>query len=399
MKFRFIKNNFARLAIAAVISLASFQNASADTGEIVLSKGLVRLSTIKKEGIVVISIAGKKKSVPVFAKKEGYRNTFNAICVDDTWYKLRSSDIKSVSFASDEESVSVMYGDVGGVNVRTVFSIGKTKRRDNFDMVRITTIVENKSPAEHYISFRSVYDTYLGEKKSWHFTSPKEDKISCETIFKNFADEGWIISGESKEAVRISFTGEGVTTPSYAAVCNKDIASIATSEGFFIAKRSFNSVVSYNDSAAVLFWNEQKLNAGKELKIVTDVSVSDTGFKYEDYTFEKTTEVETKEEKEFNDSPYIPVIPVSSVPAEPVEQAQEESEGKIGVTDNPQPAENQVQPEASSVRPENLTYDYVRSILEKIDSLEQTGTEANRQEIMQLQKEADAIIQMLRSEH
>ena len=69
------------------------------------------------------------------------------------------------------------------------------------------------------------------------------------------------------------------------------------------------------------------------------------------------------------------------------------------MTDNLQPSENQVQPEASSVRPENLTYDYVRSILEKIDSLEQTGTEVNRQEIMQLQKEADAIIQMLRSEH
>jgi hypothetical protein len=150
-----------------------------------------------------------------------------------------------------------------------------------------------------------------------------------------------------------------------------------------IQSRTFDSVLSYNNSAVAINWEPTHLEQGQETSFTYYIAFASDGAKPAGEVF-----IRNFDETQLNSTDQQADIPTETEDFEPK-----------NVSDTAeifQPDKTNVEFNPAMIPPEKINYEYVRKLLERIDALENDAEKVNREEILNLNAELDAIMEILR---
>lgn len=292
---------------------------------------------------------------------------------------------------------------------RLIYTIDKTARiyvdffANNDGIVKISTTIKNISKKSNTFAIKAVFDTLLGEQTDRHFSTSLSPSINTEKQFTTMRDDKWIVSRNNSASVQFLLFGEGITTVDTVTLGNKDVVSLPLWTPVISTANSFDSVLSYNNSAVAINWEEHKINSSGEIQFtfylalatendsafhatVTDESSSQK-FKT-DEKLNATKEYEKNYEKNFSNNG----INGEKLSEKNVNLPSSESNNALEQTN----ANKNVQQESSLEKKQVIDMEYVRRLIKRINSLDESDIGFDPEELKRLNAELDAILEYIR---
>lgn len=357
--------------------------------------GIMQLKLKAKFGSYTINLINNQgKKVPVLASTNEFTtNAFYLKTSQKTYCLTSDTSIKS-SLQKKADGVAVLYSVPNVADVTVEFKTMSTEKKASENMVKVVITVANNGKRNDEFHIKAILDTILGESDSYHFYTWEGIPIKNEVLYRTLQNQKWFNSKNLSAAMQMFFSGADCTTPSVVALGNYSTFEKNTWEPDMNSFRAFDTVLSYNNSAVCAIWNPLKLSVGESGKVVFYLAFGVDGIKPEG---EKVIYAE-----ENNPKPAVQAVEavknprldssyglVKEIPDSP-ENAQVET-----VKENENPAVPDVDFYIQNLTPDHLTNEYIQSLLDRIASLEENSSTLNRQEIMELNAELDAILTYL----
>ena len=284
------------------------------------------------------------------------------------------------------------------------FSLIKSSADSLSDIVKIRLYTINLDTVPHLFDVKGIFDTVCGEGSSVHFMTEKRTKIRYETQFSGLQmkSERTVIS--SNGATSFQFVLDGNTVTPIEAVTFANIDELHRMDWYSGLRRGrgFSNIRGYDDSGLMLDWNEFRLQPYQKNEITFYVAVagsveSPRGLLYVDglpsAKENKVVEVEPKKtepkdakeektekiEKPVTEAEVKKTEPEAKVEAPPVVPSEKKADVEFIVP---------------TIKDYQLDPDYIKELIDKIDSL-QSSKDIDKQEIMRLNAELDAILEKL----
>jgi len=394
---------------AAAVAAESEEQDANYTGWIKASKkniterfGKVQLKI--KSGIGSFTIAAlneKEKAVPVLSTANEYiTNAFYLKTSKKVYNLVTDSGIRSSAKRTTDGAV-INYDIPSVAQLSVGFSCFASDKKKDIDMVKVTVTVKNTSQRNDDYSIKAVLDTVLGEAAAYHFYTYDDVPVKNEVLYRTLQNQKWFVSKNVNAAMQLFFTGADCTTPELVALANYSTLEKNSWEPDMLSYRVFDTVLSYNNSAVCAVWKPLKLAPSESGKVVFYIAVSGDGkpANGEKYVYSKEYKDAAAETK--TAAAPGPTI-ITSYTTEEIPDTPAIVEG---VTEIAEEADNtpQTPSEIPSVdfyiknmSKEQLSPEYIQALLDRIASLEEDSSSLNRQELLQLNAELDAILTYLR---
>jgi len=256
----------------------------------------------------------------------------------------------------------------------------KTQPGSDDDMLKVQLSVTNRRTRTDSFALKGVFDTVLGEKTDTHFSTAQTKSVNSEVQFRTMKNEKWITSRGDGTAVQFLFDGPGITPPSLVTLGNKDIVSLPLWEPVAASTRSFDNVMSYNNSAVAVNWDKTELKPGQTASVVFYIVLASGGDEPAGGAYltslsgDGTGKAGTEQSPSAVQTPVPAALPPLTVPKQK--------------TDVP----------FDVITEEKLDPEYIRALISRINSLEDDGSTVNRDELLRLNTELDAILAKLRQQ-
>lgn len=320
---------------------------------------------MEDSGAFSLTYNGTGKVVDFFSPNDDYSSTYFTARINNIVYNLSRSS---------SADISTFYHESGGAGIKYVLQGGETEVLliftfcPEFDglsqsVIKVEVVVNNNSAEGQAVDLKAVFDTMLGESSGNHFSTQRTSLISNEVGFSSMEADRWIKSTDGKSSVQFLLCGAGITVPQAVTLANKDILS--GSAWFSSAKtgRSFNSVFSYNNSAVGLLWNTISVAPMTKSSICFYISCAVAGNQPADASF---LGAETSASSLLNTDEVV-------------------YQDEYGVTHT-----------MGALTTEQLDPRYIEDLLNRIRQLESNPENVDRNEILQLNAELDAILEKIR---
>ncbi len=346
-----------------------------DNSKIDVSLGCLRMSFRPKIGsfnIFVIDEDNKEQSV-FSTHNEFSASSFYLKCGKEI-YKLNSA-----SGLKTETGAVVKYTISNIAKVSVFFDFMKSDEQNDYDMIKISAEIENLGTRQKKYALKGVFDTVLGEKDLNHFFSSTNDAINTEKEFRNVKAERWFVSKNDKYSMQFLLDGVDITPIECVLLGNKTTFDSNAWIPTLSIDKSFDSFVSYNDSEVCIVWPEVEINPNEKENIIFYLAFAANGEKPQGNYFigDKIEVVEVKKEK--------PVVKKEVVKV-PEEEKVKETKKEIP----------DVKFDVATLSREKLSQEYVAGLMERIANLEDSGENVDREELLMLNAELDAILEILR---
>ncbi|MBP5438291.1 MAG: hypothetical protein J6Y30_09955 [Treponema sp.] len=141
------------------------------------------------------------------------------------------------------------------------------------DVLRVSAYLVNLGKKKQTFSLKGMFDTVLGEPSGNHFMTATSDHIDKEMQFDTMEEEKWICSSNGDTSVQFLLKGKGINPTHEVTLSNKDTLSKNSWVPSVKTSRSFNSVLSYNNSALCVNWPEIQLEKNDSKVITFYISV------------------------------------------------------------------------------------------------------------------------------
>lgn len=259
-----------------------------------------------------------------------------------------------------------------------MFSASPEAAEGEYDLLNLQVKITNDSKKIQNFALKGVFDTYFGEKTITHFSTKLNPIIVKEMNISNLAEYAWIKSSDSIRSVQFNFFSKA-NEPTQVRLANKDLLLVQDWDSNGLSGRSFNSVYSYNNSAIALYWPVKRLAYQGSSECRLSISFAQNGLlpfsKDPLAEEEKALEEEVCEEEKLHQT--------------------KKTKLETSVDDRSVQAEN---PYAYTkpITKEQLDTAYIEALLAKIEALENDDTNIDRTELLKLNAELDAILDMLR---
>ena len=318
-----------------------------------------------------------KEEAVLSSANEFSASAFYLKCGNDIYKLNASTGVKSEAYKVDN-GVVVKYFVPKVANVTIYFDCLKSSVDTDFDMVKISASVKNTSKNTNNFALKCVLDTVFGENKKYHFYTSNDVGIKNETLYRTMKNEKWFVSKNDNNAVQILLDGADITTPEVVVLANKLTFESNSWELTVSSKKTFDNVLSYNDSAVCVIWPEKNLNQEASFTESFYLAVASDGAKTYGYDY-----ILAKEKNLPMESTPVIVEPKKEVYAEPepVKEDRFIPNVKFDVT---------------TLSKEKFTQEYIQSLIDRISELEDDGANTNRTELLMLNAELDAILEVLR---
>lgn len=252
-----------------------------------IKDGRMRLSLDEKTGrfaVYYLEDAAKNRYVPLLYDQET-RTSYATLYFDQRQYKLGdASEFRIASVKAEGAAARIEYRSSFAVVAQT-FSFAASPGASSADSMQIRFDVENTSSREAKVGLRFLFDTWLGEKQSAHFTWQGLGPAAAESLVK--ADQGvaWIRSSQDQDGADLSKTAlqltlaAPATVPDYSIVANwkrlNDAAwTLETNPG-----RNFTLLpYSINDSAVATFYEPTSIRPGASRSVTVYLGARTDGF-------------------------------------------------------------------------------------------------------------------------
>lgn len=351
-----------------------------DNSKIDVSLGCVRMSFRPKIGsfnIFVIDENNKEQSV-FSTQNEFSASSFYLKCGKEI-YKLNSASGVKTETLQTETGAVVKYTISNVAKVSIFFDFMKSAEQNDYDMIKISAEIENLGTRQKKFALKGIFDTVLGEKELNHFFSSENKAINTEKLYRTMKDERWFVSKNDKYSMQFLLDGVDITPIECVLLGNKTTFDSNAWIPNLKTEKSFDSFVSYNDSEVCIIWPEVSILPNEKDSFVFYIAFAANGEKPQGNYFigDKKEVVEVKKEK--------PVVKKEVVKV-PEEENVKETKKEIP----------NVKFDVATLSREKLSQEYVAGLMERIANLEDSGKNVDREELLMLNAELDAILEILR---
>ena len=368
-----------------------------------------------KPGIGSYTLAAvneKDKAVPVLSTaNEFITNAFFLKTSKKTYNLITDGNVRASGNATTD-GATIMYDVPSVAQVSVNFSCFSSDKKKEADMIKVKIGVKNTSERADEFSIKAIFDTVLGEAATYHFYTWEGIPVKSEVLYRTLQNQKWFLCKNMNAEMQLFFSGADCTVPELVALANYTTLEKNSWEPDMLSYRVFDTVLSYNNSAVCSIWKPIKLAPTETGKVVFYIAMNGNGTPAtgEKFIYSKEFEKKPEEEKsagaKVNSASALEVItPYSSEGAneeKPFVEEIKEPEPVKEVSDlNPsQEAKNDEIPNVDfyiqNMSKEQLSPEYIQNLLDRIAALEEDSSSLNRQELLQLNAELDAILTYLR---
>lgn len=356
--------------------------------------GIMQFKLKAKFGSYSISLINDQgKKVPVVSTSNEFTtNAFYLKTSQKTYCLTTDTSIKS-TLKKNADGVSIVYSVPNVADVTVDFKAMATDKNAAYNMLKVVATVTNNGKRNDDFHLKAILDTVLGESDSFHFYNWEGVSIKNEVLYRTLQNQKWFVSKNTAASMQMFFSGADCTTPALVAFANYSTLEKNGWEPDMASFRAFDTVLSYNNSAVCAIWNPLKLEVGKSGKVVFYLAFGVDGVKPDGekiiYSEENTPKpaapqpVEVvKEARLERNYGFVTEIPDTPLQSDPVKETSSTSIPSVDYY-------------IQNLTPDHLSNEYIQSLLDRIASLEENSSTLNRQEIMELNAELDAILTYL----
>ncbi|MCI5607702.1 MAG: hypothetical protein MR420_09695 [Spirochaetia bacterium] len=355
--------------------------------------GIVELKTKNKLGSFNILVKNDENaSIPVINNGNEFTTSAFYLRVNKNIYKLCSNLKTKVVTRTTNSGMEIAYqiDDVGLVVIN--FECMQSLENGDFDLLKVNAEITNKGKKSAEFSLKAIFDTILGERNEYHFYIRNQVPILSETYFRYPRIEQSIISKNIYASMEFLLNGYDITTPDLVALSNYATLDTSTWEPDMLSYRAFDTVTSYNNSAVGILWPSKRLKKDESMNVTFYIALAADGREPNGNAFiDRMTKPEEDEIVEAdNDVKEVSAEKTEEIPvAEKNTETPAVSEPKIKDVPN-------VKFDIASLSKDQFTPEYIQGLLNRIQSLEASDPALNREELLLLNAELDAILEALR---
>ncbi len=397
-------------------------------------KGNIKLYVRPKKGTFGIFVMNEnEKAVPVISSANEYTTTSFYLKAGNKIIKL-CDDSNVVSAAKKTETgIRIRYTIEKVAIVMIDMECLSSKEGEPEDTVKISAQIQSQSKKKTDFSLKLLFDTVLGETDRHHFYTSQNLPVKNEVLYHSMEEEKWFVSKNAKACMQIILAGADISPIETVALANFATVDTKKWEADMTTYRSFDTVLSYNNSAVGIYWPKTTLSteqvstsvtfyislaadgavpggadyilaieeaknkpAEEEIEAAAEEGQAEAGDDVAAPTEETVQNIQAVEE--------IPAAVPSTVPA--VKETQKETPKetpketvketpKEAVSSEPETQNTKNVAAVQEITGDRLSYDYIQKLLDKIERLEEGDPEANKEEINLLNEELDAILNIL----
>lgn len=359
-----------------------------------------------KAGIGSYTIATlneKDKPVPVLSTANEYVTNAFYLKTNKKIYNLVTDNTVKSSARQTTDGAVINYEIPSVAQISVYFSCFASEKKKEADMIKVTATIKNISNRNDDFSFKALLDTVLGEAAAFHFYTWEDIPVKSEVLYRTLQNQKWFVSKNINGAMQLFFTGADCTSPELVALANYSTFEKNSWEPDMLSYRVFDTVLSYNNSGVCAIWKPMKLAPAESGKVVFYMALSGDGTPAsgEKFIYSKEFEEKPEEEKDGKSASGLEVITPFSVEGETAEETPGVTEFTGAAQKVSEAAETPAEiPNVDfyikNMTKEHLTPEYIQSLLDRIAALEEDSPSLNRQELLQLNAELDAILTYLR---
>ena len=397
--------------------------------------GNIKLNARPKQGTFAISVLNSaEKAIPVLSTANEYTTTsfylkagkkIIKLCDDSSVVSAAKKTAKGLKLRYTIDKVAIVMID---------FECISSKEGQAEDTIKITSTILSQSKKKNDFSLKLIMDTVLGETDRHHFYTSDGSAVKKEVSFSYYEikDEKYFTSKNAKASMQVILSGADVSDIQSVALANFATLDTRKWEADMTTSRSFDTVLSYNNSAIGIYWPSVKLEPNEETSSVFYISLaadeavpggaafvegqsvpeqSEEVLVEEEVAVSTEPEVKTEEPKVQNiqavkeedvtqkpDTPQKIEAPKTEEPK--LEEAKQESPkseqpAQVPAVQNLPAVEEKPEPKKTEIADDKLSVDYIQKLLDKIEKLEEGDPEVNKEEINALNAELDAILTIL----
>lgn len=363
------------------------------------------------------SLGSNGSQTALLASYDEFTSSFLSLLTGKKEYKLTDNTGISIGARQTERGIQLFYSipNVAWV-LYSIESVNQDRNLITSDIIKISVSVLNKGKRTQNFAVKTVYDTVLGEQLGPHFSTNEEIAINNERQFRRFDKTKWIKSSNSRAGIEFLLNGADITTPEVVSLSNKDLLALQKWIPQTVSSRTFDSVLSYNNSAICINFPSCSLDSGEQFTNSFYIAVSNDGKaldgeKYIDY-FEGRLSKDSAPVSSESDRAYLRAseLYIAGKYPESYEIVQKEwkneynrterlsslkkmLEQKLGLSSDAPYSYSDVQQTVQI--PKNIDDSYVQELLQKIQALRDDGEDVNRDELIRLGAELDAVTRQL----
>lgn len=357
--------------------------------------GRIQLKVKAKRGSYTLAVLNAKdQALPVLSAANEYvTNAFWLKTARKTYNLVTDTSINS-SARRTEDGAMLLYDIPGLAQVTVNLSFLSSEPKKETDMVKVSAVIKNVSSRNDEFAFKSILDTVLGESSTYHFYTYDEVPVKSEVLYRTLQNQKWFVSKNVNASMQLFFTGADCTVPELVGLANYSTLDKNSWEPDMLSYRGFDTVLSYSNSAVCAIWKPVILAPDESTKITFYIALAADGNPAtgEKYVFSK--EYNEKAGEDDNSAKNLKFIT----------EIEDGSEDKTASDDGSLvPTTPVISDDIPTVdfylkklTKEQLTPEYIQSLIDRIDELEKNSPSVNRQEILQLNAELDAILMYLR---
>lgn len=343
-------------------------------------------------------------AIPLLSGNDEFTSSFFSLKVGKNEYRLTDASGVVVGARKTKTGGQMVYVVPEVAKVLVGFDVIQSEPKKDPDVIKVTIEVINRGKRYNSFYLKQVLDTVLGEKLGPHFSTAEDLALNSEIQVRRFDKIKYIYSGSPKAAMCVLLHGADITKPEVVSLGNKDFLALPAWVPETVTARTFDSVLSYNNSAICLNWEPLELGPEESGKIVYYIMTATGDRKIDSDAFigkiEKQLKKEAEENEDINGSEEkINVQPEKQDETEvPNEPGEEIVPMEKDVDDESLSKKPSIPFNVDTIGPEKLDPSYVQALLDKINSLESDASSVDREEILQLNAELDAIMNKLRQQ-
>lgn len=371
---------------------------------ITVNSGIIRISAKPKTGAFVISAMNEnEKYIPVLSTANEYTTTSFYLMAGKKIFKLCDNALVVSSARKTDDGVRIKYSIDKIADVIIDMVCFSALDDGAADTIKITAAVQSKTKKKTEFALKFIADTVLGETDRHHFYTSKDVPVKAETVFYNLDNEKWIVSKNAKAAMQMIFAGKDCSVVDGVALANYTTLDTNSWNPDMSSVRSFDTVLSYNNSAVGVYWPKQELGINEVNADVFYISLATDGMipsgaevicapEIEPEVEAESETVEVSEEK--TAEPAVENIAAVEEPVIKVQEVRTEPEKVIEPVRVEPVAEIVVEP-AETSKKDKLSSSYIQDLFDRIEKLQEGDPDLNKEELLRLNAELDAILNIL----
>ena len=346
--------------------------------------GSIKLRIRNKIGSFNIAIVDEeaKKTIPVLSTSDEYTTSGFYLKAGKKIIELnKDSSVRKSTWKTDN-GAAVGYRIDNLADVIVYFETFRSSEDFDVDSLKVTVKVTNMSKKKDYFAVKVLLDTILGETDRHHFYDCKNNPVKNEVSYRELEDNNWFLSKNSSGSLQIILAGGECTKTDLVALANYSTLATKNWEPDLLSYRAFDTVLSYNNSAVGITWPRHRLGADEQFSEVFYISTALGDREPSGATFILGTESETEiTEKKDSEKP------------EQSEEIKEEEKKQEEQTSSLPPY---VPFDVKTITAQQLSPEYIQKLLNRIAALEDSDESLDREELILLNAELDAILEALR---